>query len=386
MSRQQKDYQTTLYASMKNEHSDVAYYKKEEICMILSKGLANTCEQQPRNPIEYFGKWLQEYSKVQKQAKAVKDNEKVIEEKKAKHAFAQKSVFALEAEKLREEQKKADKKQKFWDDLYKSSDPYDNLEELAMYLHENIGATGVYVGQLEKPFIPIAEDAGEKAHIDEAQPEIIKFKFSNTDHRTIVCGTNLKPGQGITHDVFNEEFTTKNEAITIETKATGEKDYTDITKKFKHIFVDEVVREDKMHFWNVPRLGSFMAVPLVYKSSLSVNSLQTAYDDYATYTEAVLRQNELIQEFEEAQEASRVDAEAAGTVFTPEEREWPQIDLPAIQTANKRFVVCIDSMGQDRVFTAEERTFILETVHKYRTHWEIFENDKLVEDRDALIA
>ena len=129
-----------------------------------------------------------------------------------------------------------------------------------------------------------------------------------------------------------------------------------------------------------------MAVPLVYKSSLSVNSLQTAYDDYATYTEAVLRQNELIQEFEEAQEASRVDAEAAGTVFTPEEREWPQIDLPAIQTANKRFVVCIDSMGQDRVFTAEERTFILETVHKYRTHWEIFENDKLVEDRDALIA
>jgi len=45
MSRHQKDYQTTLYASMKNEHPDVAYYKKEEICMILSKGLANTCEQ-----------------------------------------------------------------------------------------------------------------------------------------------------------------------------------------------------------------------------------------------------------------------------------------------------------------------------------------------------
>jgi len=141
-----------------------------------------------------------------------------------------------------------------------------------------------------------------------------------------------------------------------------------------------------MHFWNVPRLGSFMAVPLVYKSSLSVNSLQNAYDDYMTYTDNVQRQNDLIQEFEDAQEASRVDAEAAGTAFTPEEKEWPQIDLPPIQTTNKRFVVCIDSMGQDRVFTDEEKTFILETVHKYRTHWEIFENDKLVEDRDALIA
>lgn len=140
-----------------------------------------------------------------------------------------------------------------------------------------------------------------------------------------------------------------------------------------------------MHFWNVPRLGSFMAVPLVYKSSLSVNSLQNAYDDFISYTDSVQKQNEQIQEYEDAQEALRNDAEAQGTQFVPEEKEFPKIEMPAVQTTNKKFVVCIDSMGQDRVFTAEERTFILETVHKYRTHWEIFENDKLVQDRNCLI-
>jgi len=65
-----------------------------------------------------------------------------------------------------------------------------------------------------------------------------------------------------------------------------------------------------MHFWNVPRLGSFMAVPLVYKSSLSVNSLQNAYDDFISYTDSVQKQNEQIQEYEDAQEALRNDAEA----------------------------------------------------------------------------
>lgn len=67
------------------------------------------------------------------------------------------------------------------------------MEELAAFIHENINATGVYIGKLEHPFKPIAEDADEKAHLDLHNPEIIKFKFSNIDHRVIVVGTNLKP-------------------------------------------------------------------------------------------------------------------------------------------------------------------------------------------------
>ena len=45
---------------------------------------------------------------------------------------------------------------------------------------------------------------------------------------------------------------------------------------FKHTYVKEVVREPLMHFYRVPRLGAFMAVPLVYNSCLSESALDNA--------------------------------------------------------------------------------------------------------------
>ena len=71
---------------------------------------------------------------------------------------------------------------KFWEDLRQSEDPYDNLEDFAQYIHDNIGSTGVYIGQLEPPRKEAADDADEDAHLDREKPEIIKFKFANGDH------------------------------------------------------------------------------------------------------------------------------------------------------------------------------------------------------------
>lgn len=42
-------------------------------------------------------------------------------------------------------------------------------------------------------------------------------------------------------------------------------------------------------------------------------------------------------------------------------------------------------MGQDTEFTKEQKTKILETVYKFKDHWEKFEKKCLEEDRDALI-
>lgn len=43
-------------------------------------------------------------------------------------------------------------------------------------------------------------------------------------------------------------------------------------------------------------------------------------------------------------------------------------------------------MGQDREFTDKERTFLLETILRFRTHWEQYEYSCLEKDRDALLA
>ena len=60
-----------------------------------------------------------------------------------------------------------------------------------------------------------------------------------------------------------------------------------IEKQFKHIYVPEVIREPKMHYWTVPRLGSYMAVPLVYKSCLSITAFDKSVTDYKVWQDAV---------------------------------------------------------------------------------------------------
>ena len=43
-------------------------------------------------------------------------------------------------------------------------------------------------------------------------------------------------------------------------------------------------------------------------------------------------------------------------------------------------------MGRDREFSDVERKWLLETVYRFRTHWEQFEYACLEKDRDALVA
>lgn len=79
-------------------------------------------------------------------------------------------------------------------------------------------------------------------------------------------GKILKSEEGITHDVFREPENEEEAPIDEEFEEGAEpkpKD-NDILKTFKHIYVPEVVREPRMHFYKVPKLGSYMAIPLVY--------------------------------------------------------------------------------------------------------------------------
>ena len=47
-----------------------------------------------------------------------------------------------------------------------------------------------------------------------------------------------------------------------------------------HILIDEVVREPKIHYYQVPRLGSFMAIKLEYESCLFEEAFDFAVSNY----------------------------------------------------------------------------------------------------------
>ena len=120
----------------------------------------------------------------------------------------------------------------------------------------------------------------------------------------------------MTHDVFSSKY-----AMQEKVKVDAEYDDTgaevsrteteiDILDYFKHIYVKEVVREPRIHYQRVPRLGSYMAIPLIYKNCLHIESLEDAVKDYLDVEKRKADQEIEKQEFNAKQEQDREAAES----------------------------------------------------------------------------
>lgn len=72
-----------------------------------------------------------------------------------------------------ERQKQILENEEFWIKLADSEDLNDNLTGLCNYIQRNLGATGVYIGKLQKNMKPINDDDNDQAHIDEEAPLVI---------------------------------------------------------------------------------------------------------------------------------------------------------------------------------------------------------------------
>jgi hypothetical protein len=151
----------------------------------------------------------------------------------------------------------------------------------------------------------------------------------------------------------------------------------------KHIFIPEVVREEKMHWYEVPRLGSYLAIKMEYNSCLSEEAFDAALKDYQ---EVSVKKEEQEKEIEE-HKANVAQAQAAweeedhgDEPFVPEEKTWEAIDYAPYKTEKVQFVVCLNTMGQDREFTEEQKKFALREVQAYRDRWEVLEQENLLAD------
>ena len=208
--------------------------------------------------------------------------------------------------------------------------------------------------------------------------EVLAPKISTVQHTT-----------GVTHDVFNFEP----DPVPEEAPAEGEGEEVkepepekDIIESFKHVYIKEVVREKRMHFTKVPRLGSYMAIPLIYNSCLFDEALEDAVKDFVEITAKKSEQDVQKEAWENEQEVKRQEAINAGNEnFEPEEKEWEVIDYAPYKTEERKYVVCLDTMGQDREFTEDEKRFALNTVKQYIEIWEQEERNALSADRDRRV-
>ena len=76
------------------------------------------------------------------------------------------------------------------------------------------------------------------------------------------------------------------------------------------------------------------------------------------------------------------EKEKLGETYVPEERSWPTITEKPFLSKPRKYVVCLDTMGQDREFTEKEKRFALETVKAFAAIWERREQENLTKDRN----
>lgn len=92
----------------------------------------------------------------------------------------------------------------------------------------------------------------------------------------------------------------------------------------KFLVIPEVVREAKMYFYKVPRLGSYMAIRLEYQTCLFEEAFDAGFKDMMSMRDAKKLQDEHRAEFEKEQAEAKAAAEANGETFKPETRKWEE--------------------------------------------------------------
>ena len=106
----------------------------------------------------------------------------------------------------------------------------------------------------------LEEDADDSAHLTERAEEL-QF-ITHTEKAKMMKDQVLKKGQGVTFDVLKPQST------------EAEKECP------SYKLVPEVVREESMHYYEVPRLGSYLAIKLEYESCLHAESFDKGLKDY----------------------------------------------------------------------------------------------------------
>jgi len=63
-----------------------------------------------------------------------------------------------------------------------------------------------------------------------------------------------------------------------------------------------------------------------------------------------------------------------------ETKVWEEIVPKPFETVKVSYVVCLNTMGQDREFTEQEKLFALRTARTFRDYWEEIEKKNLEAD------
>eukprot|EP00742_Colponemidia_sp_Colp-10_P004074 GILJ01004347.1.p1 GENE.GILJ01004347.1~~GILJ01004347.1.p1 ORF type:complete len:572 (-),score=147.36 GILJ01004347.1:176-1870(-) len=352
------------------EHPDVLYLK-EQVGPYLAEGLASVCISQPEDPVDFLGKWLLNFVST-KELELQLEKDKLQREKDHKTQFEATAGARLEEEKAAASKRalEADDS-RLSEELASCEEPDALLPGILNQLKNATGATGVYVGDYK--------EAGAGAEGEEIEAGI-RYIAATEDHQWLL--DEILPEEvGVTYDVFKADEQEDEE----EAAETDEQEGEQPKKKSKIVHVPNVLRDERMHFHNIPLLGAYVAVPLTYNSCLFEEAFDAGVTDTIHYGEE-LAQYEADRKEKEASKAAAAASEEAGGEDEEEEEEEPlTVSPPVYQTRTRRLVLCLDTLGQNRDFSSENIEYIQQWVDKMVARYEAAERESLAKSIEEYI-
>lgn len=313
----------------------------------------------------------------------------LIEIKKNEDAKIQEKVTIIQ-KRIEEEKKKEILRniQDFKDQFINIEDPLNLLDKFCDLIFGltsiiQLEATGVYLGRIEKLKKAINDESNDVAHLDPNAHLIINYISVSSNHE-FMKGKKTKVEDGITFEVF-QELSTQNKNNEESQESPAENTLEVVKPLVPTIFIPEVVREPKMKYYKVPRLGCYFVCALTYKSYLNEESFDKAIENYYIVQEKINKQKEeKIEKEAEIAEAKR-QAEEDETEYVEEVIEWEKFEEPPYENKEIQFVVCQDTLGQDRLFLEEEKEVTKDLVLFISKSWEEKEKSQLTEDKDLKV-
>ena len=349
---------------VKPDHSNVTYLKQDEIGPVLAQALADLYKSQPKNQLQFLGNWLLNFSKSSSNKKREQELEDIKENLREKLSKSKQDERLLQEQILMESQKLLEGDENLRGRIQKSVDVDDFLNELVNYLKEQTQATGCYIGQLERVKKPVGALDSESAHIDDSGALVIRYISASAGTEFIIDHILAESEGEVTFSVWKEE-----EPVVDDSDEVNESVLTTKKEKKKYVYIPDVLNEPKIKFFDVPKLGCYFVVPLTYKSCLFESSFDAAVDDALDCRKLRAQQEE---EKQKSDHLSNKEEE--------EEKVFEEIIEAPYKVKEIKFVVALDTLGQDRQFTDEEKQKILNWVEFFANEWERAENQSMKKD------
>ncbi|EGR33760.1 hypothetical protein IMG5_039650, partial [Ichthyophthirius multifiliis] len=249
--------------------------------------------------------------------------------------------------------------------------------------------TGVYIGIKDYPNKMINdEDEDEKSHLDLKKEKLIKYIGFSQSHQLLMQNKTIssKPEESITAGVFREKQINNPDDEQNQQNQNQQ-------QQQNYVYIPELDKELKMQYFKLPKLGSFIAFPLIFFSYLKeefFNDLLLKKQLYLQSlekweTEKKTKEKEILQEIEKLKEQPQLanEKEIELQNFLNEYSQPPQDPEPLFEL--KEYVLCADTMGQDRPLKQEEITYLEDYVILFANSWEEMERKILLKDVDLQI-